>query len=947
MKRDPTDDDASFVVASRRQSREEEKRRSSRRQLATAHGAAGPSSEGARVPATRVPASLPVVGGAARRDTARGPRGRADAMGRKNKHQHATKKKPLDDAADDDPGADVLFYLRTKYALLGKSEWWWLMDDSLAEIDERLNDENFVVVDGFLPREDVIKLKREVKRAHETGHMTPGVLAGGKAGNATQYTMKHVRGDHVGWFSGTEADIGWELLPAAMKKTDTLVNELGKLGGECSHVSSRSQAMCSVYPGGGARYVRHVDNPDQNGRLVTALIYLNESWEEGDGGELRVFRCMKKPSDAIGFTDCDGRSLLQADAFDATGPGGDDGDLVVEGPSDVAEGVRHVATLRDRADAEAAPVKLVDVAPLGGRLVLFKSNARVPHEVLAANADRYAVTLWYFHKEEVTAARTTPVTEEEKRAQEEKIRREIETMRRKFGGGGGGDGGGDGDDGDAVKVRPSRTAAWTRALPSVPPPCAVRWDDDGTTLAFTVPLPRGTAAGECSVETEPVSGGGVALVVAAPGLTGGEARVELPNDADGDSIEVKLVKKPERTLLVRVACEGTETGAGEAATTTTTTTTTMDPPPPPDPPRAAPPPPPNSSTSAASRGKDCVGVGGTLSWTTSTDFTPVPPPPPPASKNVAPRGVDLRDAKDWEDYVHTRWSIAGRGDDQPVLTPHALDGLSFPVTLARALQLESVRGSIAAARRTSASAAAAPLTIVIAGASSKTEQFLLEHTRYWEEVPICAPQPGSGGGGEIHLVFVGPDAREDAAAAAPPRRLSPVLTASARRGTVGAFLSRELPDGHPAVVVGFNTGMGGGGGDLARAWAGDLVEILSREHLPMVLTAANDYADLRGEVAVFRALGANFAEPPAPNPFRAFTHTVAARGDGLETRADGAGMDERRMESCANAFSYVVRGFQPGKGRESGLSDDVLGALAAKAAERAAGEKWDALGMRR
>ncbi|EEH60256.1 uncharacterized protein MICPUCDRAFT_12779, partial [Micromonas pusilla CCMP1545] len=209
------------------------------------------------------------------------------------------------------------------------------MDDSLAEIDERLNDENFVVVDGFLPREDVIKLKREVKRAHETGHMTPGVLAGGKAGNATQYTMKHVRGDHVGWFSGTEADIGWELLPAAMKKTDTLVNELGKLGGECSHVSSRSQAMCSVYPGGGARYVRHVDNPDQNGRLVTALIYLNESWEEGDGGELR-----------------------------------------------------------------AAPVKLVDVAPLGGRLVLFKSNARVPHEVLAANADRYAVTLWYFHKEE-------------------------------------------------------------------------------------------------------------------------------------------------------------------------------------------------------------------------------------------------------------------------------------------------------------------------------------------------------------------------------------------------------------------------------------------------------------------------------------------------------------------------------------------------------------------
>ena len=34
-----------------------------------------------------------------------------------------------------------------------------------------------------------------------------------------------------------------------------------------------------------------------------------------------------------------------------------------------------------------------------------------------------------------------------------------------------------------------------------------------------------------------------------------------------------------------------------------------------------------------------------------------------------------------EDYVQVRWAIAGC-EEQPVLTPHALDGLSFPVTLA-------------------------------------------------------------------------------------------------------------------------------------------------------------------------------------------------------------------------------------------------------------------------
>jgi hypothetical protein len=80
---------------------------------------------------------------------------------------------------------------------------------------------------------------------------------------------------------------------------------------------------------------------------------------------------------------------------------------------DVAEGVRDVATLGG--DGTEKPVRLTDVAPLGGRLVLFKSNARVPHEVLAARAPRYAMTLWYFDKSEVTAARAAPLSEEERK----------------------------------------------------------------------------------------------------------------------------------------------------------------------------------------------------------------------------------------------------------------------------------------------------------------------------------------------------------------------------------------------------------------------------------------------------------------------------------------------------------------------------------------------------
>ena len=351
--------------------------------------------------------------------------------------------------ATDDGDADALFYLRTKYSLLGKSEWWWLMDESLAEIHRRLETENFVVVDGFVPPDTTRELRDEIRRAHDAGHLTPGVLAGGKAGDATQYTMRDVRGDHVGWFNGSETADGdggdplWRRLPDAMKRADTLVHELGQLGGDARDVASRSKAMCTVYPGAGARYVRHVDNPDRNGRLLTALLYLNPDWQEGDGGELRVFRCLRADgADAAAFADCDGRSLAAADGFGtAVTRAGDERDTRDGGPAsyvslsgamDVSEGVRDVVTLRGRDDEEGdeeaearkkKPVRLTDVAPLGGRLVLFKSDARVPHEVLAAAKPRFAVTLWYFHGEEVAAARRgAPATAEEREAQEAKIK---------------------------------------------------------------------------------------------------------------------------------------------------------------------------------------------------------------------------------------------------------------------------------------------------------------------------------------------------------------------------------------------------------------------------------------------------------------------------------------------------------------------------------------------
>lgn len=73
-----------------------------------------------------------------------------------------------------------------------------------------------------------------------------------------------------------------------LQRVDTCVNELSTFLPELKSITNRSEAMCTCYPGSGARYTRHCDNPNQNGRKLTALLYLNESWKGGHGGELKT-----------------------------------------------------------------------------------------------------------------------------------------------------------------------------------------------------------------------------------------------------------------------------------------------------------------------------------------------------------------------------------------------------------------------------------------------------------------------------------------------------------------------------------------------------------------------------------------------------------------------------------------------------------------------------------
>merc|ERR1719229_1932084 len=89
----------------------------------------------------------------------------------------------------------------------------------------------------------------------------------------------------------TKPTKGFPCLAAFMQHLDAFV--LKSMSQKCPRLAGlveRSDAMISIYDQG-ARFQKHVDNPNKDGRALTSILYLNsgDSWTSKDGGELRIF----------------------------------------------------------------------------------------------------------------------------------------------------------------------------------------------------------------------------------------------------------------------------------------------------------------------------------------------------------------------------------------------------------------------------------------------------------------------------------------------------------------------------------------------------------------------------------------------------------------------------------------------------------------------------------
>ena len=173
------------------------------------------------------------------------------------------------------------------------------------------------------------------------------------AGNVTRF-------DKEGVFAcepdGGDYDTAPDLIMYLSVMLQTLPDLLNSEEPEYGLSASSFNAKLAVTSPGGSVYPLHIDNPQGlsagDTRRLTCILYMNPDYEDGDGGELRIF------------------------------------------------GSKSTTTATNEEEKKREGV--VDITPDGGRMVLFFSD-EIPHEVLptAPNAarsdevkDRYALTVW-------------------------------------------------------------------------------------------------------------------------------------------------------------------------------------------------------------------------------------------------------------------------------------------------------------------------------------------------------------------------------------------------------------------------------------------------------------------------------------------------------------------------------------------------------------------------
>lgn len=198
-----------------------------------------------------------------------------------------------------------------------------MMEEKFEQLVDGILAYGYGVVDNFLAPLEIKALSASLYE-----HLEGGEFKAASIGNQQVTIQTAVRGDQIRWLDAATAR------PEEALYLDRVQQFIDYLNRTCYLGLQDSEIHYALYPAG-TFYKRHLDRFRTDSRRKLSLIcYLNEAWQETDGGHLAIYL-----------------------------PG--------------ADGIEREQR----------------ILPTGGRLVCFESE-KLEHEVLPATRDRLSLTGW-------------------------------------------------------------------------------------------------------------------------------------------------------------------------------------------------------------------------------------------------------------------------------------------------------------------------------------------------------------------------------------------------------------------------------------------------------------------------------------------------------------------------------------------------------------------------
>ena len=151
--------------------------------------------------------------------------------------------------------------------------------DPIASAVDAIAASGYVVAPHFVDDATVAALRLRTLELDADGLLSPAAVGRG----STRLRRVDVRGDRIRWLDPNSPDESEQSLYTKLEALRVAVNRELQLG------LFELEAHYAIYPAGRG-YARHLDRfRDDDSRVLSIVLYLNDAWRAQDGGALRLY----------------------------------------------------------------------------------------------------------------------------------------------------------------------------------------------------------------------------------------------------------------------------------------------------------------------------------------------------------------------------------------------------------------------------------------------------------------------------------------------------------------------------------------------------------------------------------------------------------------------------------------------------------------------------------